>query len=348
MHAAAETGTLLLDARDVAELLDYSSCIAAVEDAFRRQGKGELPPVALCGLRMVDGGFHIKAAAVREPRPCFAAKTNANFPLNPARHGLPTIQGLVLLFDAVCGTPLAVMDSAEVTLRRTASATAVAARYLARSDARTLVLCGCGAQGRAHLEALVHVLRLERVYAVDRDVAIARRFAGVMQSLLGIEIRAVDALAEHVLHADVCVTCTTSREPLVTAADVPPGAFIAGIGADDGDKQELAPDLLATSTLVVDSLEQCAAIGDLHHALEAGVMTPDGVHAELGAVVAGVRPGRTSPEEVTVFDSTGTAIQDVAAAAMVYERALAAGRGTRFNFARPRREEPVPGPCVDP
>lgn len=335
MHAVAEMPTLLLDARDVAELLDYPSCIAAVEDAFRRHGKGELPPAAISGLRLPDGGFHMKAAAIHEPRPYFAAKTNANFPINRARHGLPTIQGLVLLFDASRGTPLAVMDSAELTLRRTASATAVAARYLARPDARTMMLFGCGAQGRAHLEAMMHVLRLKRVYAIDRDPTVASGFAVEMSRRLELDVRAVDAFAEHVRAADVCVTCTTSRQALLTAADVPPGAFVAGIGADNGDKHELAPDLLAKSTLVVDSLEQCAAIGDLHHALAAGVIEPGAVHAELGEVVAGVRRGRSAPEEVTVFDSTGIAIQDVAAAAVVYERALAASRGTRFDFAKP-------------
>lgn len=339
MHADNWNGTLLLDARDVAELLDYPSCIAAVEDAFRRQGRGELPPAAICGVRLPDGGFHIKAAALHEPRPYFAAKTNANFPHNPARHGLPTIQGVVLLFDAERGTPLAAMDSAELTLRRTASATAVAARYLARPDSRAMVLCGCGAQGRAHLEAMMHVLRLERVYAFDQDGGVAERFAEGMSRLLELDVRAVDALAEHVRRADVCVTCTTSHQALLTAADVPPGAFIAGIGADNGDKHELAPDLLATSTLVVDSLEQCAAIGDLHHALAVGVMAPGAVHAELGEVVTGARRGRTAPEEVTVFDSTGTAIQDIAAAAVVFERAVAAGRGARFDFAEPRSQK---------
>jgi ornithine cyclodeaminase/alanine dehydrogenase-like protein (mu-crystallin family) len=335
MQADSTNGTLLLGARDVAELLDYPSCIAAVEDAFRRQGRGELPPAAICGVRVPDGGFHIKAAALPEPVSCFAAKANANFPDNGARYGLPTVQGVVLLFDASRGRPLAVMDSAELTLRRTASATAVAARHLARPDARTLVLYGCGAQGRAHLEAMVHVLRLERVFALDRDRGVAERLASRMSRRLDLEVHVVDAIAEPIRGADVYVTCTTSRRPLLTAADVPAGAFVAGVGADNGDKHELAPDLLARSTLVVDSLEQCAAIGDLHHALAAGVMEREAVHAELGEVVTGARRGRTGAEEITVFDSIGTAIQDVAAAVVVYERALAARRGARFDFAQP-------------
>jgi ornithine cyclodeaminase/alanine dehydrogenase-like protein (mu-crystallin family) len=122
---------------------------------------------------------------------------------------------------------------------------------------------------------------------------------------------------------DVIVTCTASRVPLLDADDVSPGTFVAGVGADSDNKQELPPQLLARSTLVVDVLEQCARIGDLHHAIDAGAMSRDDVHAELADVVSGRRPGRRWAEEVTVFDSTGTALEDVAAAAMLYERAVA-------------------------
>jgi ornithine cyclodeaminase/alanine dehydrogenase-like protein (mu-crystallin family) len=132
--------------------------------------------------------------------------------------------------------------------------------------------------------------------------------------------------------AEVCVTCTTSREFLLHAADVDRGAFVAGVGVDWEQKRELAPDLLSNSRVVVDVLGQCAAFGDLHHAIEAGVLTASDVHAELGEVVAGRKRGRESGDDVIVFDSTGMALQDVAAAALVYERAVAAGRGTRVTF----------------
>ena len=128
------------------------------------------------------------------------------------------------------------------------------------------------------------------------------------------------------------VTCTPSRVPLLSAADVPTGAFVAGVGADNEDKQELAPDLMAGSTVVVDVLEQCATIGDLHHALMAGVMRREDVHAELADVVSGRKSGRTSRDEITIFDSTGTALEDVAAAAIVYERAALEGRGTEIRL----------------
>jgi ornithine cyclodeaminase/alanine dehydrogenase-like protein (mu-crystallin family) len=127
--------------------------------------------------------------------------------------------------------------------------------------------------------------------------------------------------------SDVCVTCTPSRAPVLFRGDVRAGTFVAAVGADSPDKQELDPLLMAASVVVVDVLDQCAAIGDLHHALEAGALTRDGVHGDLAAVITGRRPGRRSRSEITVFDSTGTALEDVAAAAVVYEKALAAGAG---------------------
>ncbi len=155
-----------------------------------------------------------------------------------------------------------------------------------------------------------------------------------MSRALSIEVTAVDTPGEAVRGADVCATCTPSKTPLLLRRDVSPGTFIAAVGADHPDKQELEPALLIASTLVVDHLEQCAAIGELHHALESGVMTRRDVHAELAEIVAGRVRGRDREAETIVFDSTGTGLQDVAAAALVYERALAAGAGLSVALGR--------------
>jgi ornithine cyclodeaminase/alanine dehydrogenase-like protein (mu-crystallin family) len=135
--------------------------------------------------------------------------------------------------------------------------------------------------------------------------------------------------------SDVVVTCTPARGPLFAAQDVRPGTFLAAVGADSHGKQELDPRILARAKVVVDSLDQCAELGELQHALAAGLVSRDGVHAELADVVDERKPGRTSAGEVTLFDSTGTALEDVAAAAAVYEKAVAAGRGARFAFGGP-------------
>jgi alanine dehydrogenase len=322
---------LLLDRDDVAALLPLSECIPAVEEAFRRYATGEVPMPAVASVAADRGVFHVKAAGLRLARPYFAAKTNANFPGNPARFGLPAIQGLIALFDAENGVPLALMDSIEITIRRTGAATAVAARHLARADSAVALICGCGNQGRIQLESLVAVLPIERALAYDVVPGRASRFAGELSARLGIEVQAVTDLGRS-RECDVCVTCTPSREPLLLAGSLKPGAFLAAVGADGPDKQEIDPRLLASSALVVDLLEQCAAFGELHHALEAGVMTRDQVRAELGEIVAG-RPGRENLEEIIVFDSTGTALQDVAAAALVYEKAGVAGIGRDWDVA---------------
>lgn len=183
------------------------------------------------------------------------------------------------------------------------------------------------------MRALAQVLRLEKVYAYDRDEALSGRFAGEMSEELGVDVTHVTSLPAAVGASDVCVTCTPSRRPLLMREHVRAGTFVAAVGADNPLKQELDPALMAASKVVADVLEQCAAIGDLHHALEAGAVTTDDVYAELGLIVAGGIQGRASAEEVIIFDSTGTALQDVAAAAAVYARAVSAGVGVRLNLA---------------
>lgn len=327
--SAQVRATRVLTRRDVRDLLDMDACIAAVGDAFRAHADGATLSPGVLGTHVPDGGFHVKTAGLRDAhgRTYFAMKINANFPGNPALYGLPTIQGVISLHDATDGALLALLDSMEITTLRTAAATAVAARRLARADAHVVTVIGCGVQGRSQLLALSRVRSIERAFACDTDPAAASRYAHEMTHALGCEVRAVTEPREAVQASDIVVTCTPSRRPLLSAADVPAGCFVAAVGADSEDKQELAPDLLARSLVVADVLEQCARIGDLHHALIAGVMRREDVHAELTDVVSGRRSGRCADSDVTVFDSTGTALEDVAAAALVYERALDAGVG---------------------
>jgi alanine dehydrogenase len=327
-------GTLILKRSEVASLLSLGECIGAVEEAFRLNEEGRSLPPGVLETLTGDGGFHIKAAGLRlAGRTYFAAKVNGNFPQNMGRWGLPTIQGVIALYDGERGYPLALLDSIEITILRTGAATAVAAKYLARPDSKVATVCGCGVQGRVQLKSLAQVLRLEKVYAYDRDEAQSGRFAGEMSEELGVEVIPVTDLPGAVGESDVCVTCTPSRRPFLMRGHVRAGTFVAAVGADNPLKQELDPGLMASNKVVADVLEQCAAIGDLHHAIAAGVMAESDVYAELGAIVAGRTPGRTSDEEIIIFDSTGTALQDVAAASLVYEKALGAGIGISLNLS---------------
>jgi ornithine cyclodeaminase/alanine dehydrogenase len=326
-------GTLLIKRTDVAELLGLEDCIVAVERAFKLHGEGKLTPPGVLSLRTGDGGFHIKAALLPGPRSYFAAKLNGNFFQNAERFNLPNIQGLILLCDGEHGYPLAVMDSIEITILRTGAATAVAAKRLARPDARVATICGCGNQGRIQLKAVACVLPLEAAFAFDVDEARAQRFADELSQELGLEITATRDLANAVSRSDVCVTCTPAREPFLRREYLRSGTFIAAVGADSPDKQELEPSILGASKVVVDVLEQCVEMGELNHALKQGAIRRDQVYAELGEIVAGRKSGRASTEEIIVFDSTGTGFQDSAAAAIVYERALGKGKGDRMEFA---------------
>jgi alanine dehydrogenase len=325
----------VLTRRDVTTLISVQDCADAVERAFRLYAEGATVPPSVLGAHVAHGGFHVKTAGLLGDERAFAAKVNANFPENPVRHRLPTIQGVIVLFDVDTGRPLAVLDSIEITSLRTAAATAVAAKYLARADAGVVTMCGCGVQGRSQLRALTAVRPIRTALAFDVDSARAARYAQEMTRELGIAVTAVDDLSAAARISDIVVTCTTARRWFLGRGDVAPGCFIAAVGADSPEKQELEPALLATSAVVADVLEQCATMGDLHHALDAGVMTREQVRAELADVVCGRKPGRRSEEEIVVFDSTGTALQDVAAAWTVYGRAISSGAGISVDLGGP-------------
>jgi alanine dehydrogenase len=321
--------TRILTRRDLADLLTPEDCLAAVEEAFRNYGMGRTSTPQSIGLHAATGTFHIKAATAE----VCAVKINANFPENPRRHRLPTIQGVIVVFDMERGTPLAILDSALITTLRTAAATALAANHLARGDANTITIIGCGTQGRASLDALRLVRPIRKAYAYDADATTANRFAREMAARLGIDVQPVAAFDAAIANSAIVVTCTPARTAILDARHLHPGLFIAAVGADNPEKQELTPALLRESIVVADILDQSATMGDLHHALEAGVLTRDDVRGELAGILCGRIPGRENDDQVFVFDSTGTAIQDVAVASLAYTRATERGAGAEVAFA---------------
>src|SRR5207302_1704779 len=208
-----------------------------------------------------------------------------------------------------------------------------AARHLARADARTATICGCGAQAPLQLAALRHVLDVRRVFAWDIDPAAAHAFAARMAGEIGLVVEPVAGLREATRVSDAIVTCTPARVPFRGLDDVPAGGFVAAVGADNPAKSEIKPDLMAHAIVIVDVLDQAVVMGDLHHAVAAGAMRAEDVHAELGQVIAGTRPGRRDDDAIIVFDSSGTGIQDAAAAAVAYEGARQRGLGVRCSLA---------------
>lgn len=330
----ANSATLVLRRADVARLLPMSQCIDAVERAFLRYACGDAIAPAVIGSHVDGGGFHTKTAGMRadgDGRSLFVAKVNANFPGNPNWNGLPTIQGVMALFDADDGRLLALIDSIEITILRTAAATAVAAKHLA-PEVASVAIVGCGEQARSQLRALSCVRPLTRVTAMDTNAPRAARFAAEMTAELDVDVSVARSPSEAGPDINLWVTCTTSRAWFLGREHVAPGSFIAAVGADNPEKQEIEPALLAEHVVVADILDQCATIGELHHALDAALMQRNDVRAELAGVIAGTTVGRRSADEIIVFDSTGTALQDVAAAAIVYERAVATGAGVSIDL----------------
>ena len=321
---------VILGARDVARYLTLRECIDAIAATLRAHDDGTSFGPASAGFALPQGSIHAKLAAIEDHGRIFVAvKANVNLPGNPDRCGRPTVQGALVLFDGQTGQPLAIMDSIVLTSLRTAAVAALAAEHLALADSRTITIAGCGELGDAQLRAMAAVRPIAQAFAVDVDSAKAAAFAKRLSGELNIRIDVPQDLARAVAASDICVTCTTAGSPLLFAEHLHPGLFVAAVGADNPAKQEIDAAALARSTVVVDSLTACAAGGDLHHALKSRVMTEQDVHAELSAIVAGRVSGRTNREQIFVFDSTGTALQDVAAAVLVYQRAAGAQTGLR-------------------
>jgi alanine dehydrogenase len=325
--------TLILGQADIARTMVLADYIDAVERAFERLESGQMSVPGVVHIPAPGGAFHVKSAGFVGDPSYVAVKVNGNFPNNRQLTGLPTIQGAIVLCDARNGALLAVIDSIEVTAMRTGAATAVAAKYLAKNSTDVATIIGCGIQARVQLRSLMEILPLKTVYVFDNDRERTDSFAEQMRDETSLEIIPVDRFAHAALASGVIVTCTSSRTPFLGRKHVSPGTFIAAVGADNDDKQELHPELYANSKVVVDLIDQCAEIGELHHALEAGVMTRADVVAELGAIVAGTERSAFSPDDVVIFDSTGSAIQDVAAAGIIYERAKCSGIGLWTEFA---------------
>jgi alanine dehydrogenase len=324
---------LILTRSQIAGLLSFEEYLTVVGHAFRAHAEGCAMQPALIHVAAPDGEFHVKAGGLLSPEPHFALKCNGGFFKNRELYGMPNIQGMVILANAANGLPLAVMDSMEITLQRTGAATAIAARYLARRDSSVVTICGCGNQGRIQLRGICHTLPIQKAFAYGLSLEKTRAFAETMSAELNIVVEATSDLPTALRQSDVCVTCTPGRKTLLFAEDIPAGMFIAAVGADSPDKQELDPHLLALASVYGDLLEQCAEVGEFHHALDSGLVKREDFRGELSALIAGVVRGRTRPDEVTIFDSTGTALQDVAAAVAVYRKARQLGVGTEINLA---------------
>lgn len=304
--------TRILTQSEVRSLLSMAAAVPAVEAAFAAHGRGEtqMPVKVYLDLPRLDGDF--RAMPAYFDGSAGVKWVNAH-PHNPERFGLPTVMGTYILSDPASARPLAILDATYLTAARTGAAAAVAAKHLARPRPRSIGFVGCGVQARTMLAALRTLYDGFEVLGADRAAAAAERFAAEVGG------RAVSI--EEAAGCDIVNTATPSRLPVVRRDWIRPGAHINAMGADAHGKQELEGAILLDAKVVVDDWEQAGESGEVNVPLEQGLFEADHIHATLGAICAGLKTGRANEEEITVFDSTGLAVQDVAIARLVYARA---------------------------
>jgi len=323
---------VLLSGHDLQRLLTPRVVIEALREAYAALADNRADQGRSVGF-MIDGGsIHVKSGLLPGSHLAFASKVNVNIPDNWKLRQLPTIQGVVVVSDAKDGRPLAMMESMTLTGIRTAATAALAAGYGARKHSKRAAIIGCGVQARYQLEAVKAVFPLEMVRVFDLDGARAEAFVRA-NSTSTCSVTPAPSVSDAVSDVDICITCTTSKSPILADDLELKGCFVAAVGADNPEKHEIAPALMRRARVLVDDIEACASGGDLNHALRAGAMSKDQVHADLADLAAGRKPGRMSEEELVVFDSTGSGVQDVAAAWIAYREASRNGIGVRFDLS---------------
>ncbi|MEJ2754021.1 MAG: cyclodeaminase, partial [Chloroflexota bacterium] len=289
-----------------------------------------MPPILSMAIAEHNGEIDVKSAYVPGLE-SFAVKMSPGFFDNPAR-GLPSTSGLMVLFSSETGMLEAVLlDNGYLTDVRTAAAGAVAARHLARTDAETAAILGAGMQARLQLKALsqVRAIRKARIWARRNEAA--KIAAEELTEELGFEVHAVSEPSSAVRGADIVVTTTPARAPILEADWLEPGQHVTAMGSDQHDKGELDPACLARAErYIADRAAQTRALGELRSAIDAGVKMAEDEIEELGPIVAGLAPGRRSAEEITIADLTGTGVQDTAIATLARSRAKDTGAGTEF------------------
>jgi len=321
--------TLLLGPDAVDEHTPLAAVIDAVEAAFGAYARGDvvMPAKSYVDLPQYNGDFRSMPAYVAADDWDAAAIKWVNVhPDNPADHDLPTVLGTLIYSDPETAFPLAVMDGTHLTRKRTGAAAAVATDHLAVPDADSMGLVGAGVQSYTQLDAISQVRDIETVVVADRDDGAVAAFVEHFSDRFDVRRGSIEEAAA----CDVLSTVTPVEEPIVHG--VGPRTHVNAIGADAAGKHEIADEVLRSATIVIDDHEQCTHSGEINVPWSEGVLSDDDVHAELGEIVVGDRAGREAIDGVSVFDSTGLAIQDVACAHVAYETARAGGAGTDFEL----------------
>lgn len=315
--------TLILKKDDVQKLLDMAEVIKAVEQAFKdwAQGRGDMPPKAY--LLVEKGDFRAMPAAL----PGAVGIKWVNVHTQNSSLGLPTVMATLIYSDPSTGYPLAVMEATDITAYRTGATAAIASKYLARKDSRTLGIIGAGRQSYTQLLAHLELFDLKLIKVYDPVDSAVKRFIEFFRKY---PVRA--SSIEDAAGADILCTVTPAREPVVKSEWIAPGTHINAVGADAKGKEELEPSVLKNAIVVVDDLRQASAAGEINVPISKGLYKAADVHASLGEIILRKKQGRRDEKSITIFDSTGLAIEDIAVARMVYEKAMKTGGYLSLDF----------------
>jgi ornithine cyclodeaminase len=335
---------IILSESDIRELVDADSARAVVDNAFRALHRGEATLANVISLPFIEptGAAHIKAGHLHDDA-VWTVKVSGDF--YPGDGSGTRHSGLMLVMSATDGSPVAMLvDNGYLTELRTGAAGAIAAELLAREDAAAVAVIGAGSQARYQLDALLKVRTIETVNVASRSAESAHAFVREIERTYGLRSQVFQSVEHAVRGADIVVTTTPSRSPLVEADWLDPGTHVTAVGSDEPDKQELAPDVLARADVVaVDERGQAARFGELHHAIEAGLCAREDV-VTLGELLEGTARGRVRADDLTVADLTGVGVQDAAIAALA-ARASARLQATYLTSRGERRTHrpPMPG-----
>lgn len=323
--------TLVLTNKDIQKLLSMKDALRVVEEAFKAHGDGktQMPPKIYIKLHQYKGDLRAMPAFIETSRAC-GMKWVSVYPDNRQK-GLPTTIATIILNDARTGFPLAIMDGTYITKMRTGAAGGIAAKYLARKDSTIAALVGCGAQAESQLAALNEYFALELVKVYGQKPLDAKDFIKRMKGLK-LKMAVSGTVRDCVQDADILVTTTPSRKPIVRLKWLKRGVHINAIGADARGKQELEAAILKKAKVAIDDWSQAPSSGEINVPWSKGLLTKKDIQATLGEIISHRKPARINKNELTVFDSTGLAIQDVSCAQFAYFQALKKNTGKKVNI----------------
>ena len=323
-----QKGVLILTWKEVEELLDMAEVIQSVEMAFKEKGtrKVQMPPKIYLNFDRYDGDLRAMPAYLSTLG--IAGVKIVNSHSKNRNIGLPTVMALIELVEPKNGRPLALLDGTKITSFRTGAASAVATKYLARKDSKVLGIIGAGVQSQTQIDAISKIINIEEINVFDADKKASERLTRfVADKGIPSKVLIKDSAKEAVIGSDIVSTATPSRSPIIFVDWLKAGVHINAIGADAPGKRELDPEILKKGKIIVDDTEQTMHSGEINYPISKGILLKEDIYAELGDIIVGKKMGRTSEADITIFDSTGLAILDVAVGYMIFQKAIKENRG---------------------